>query len=257
MGAGPVLAEAAPLAEWLNPVYVRQSAELATAFASEGALQLNAALAERHVPAALALGCDAADGLSNWSVPHYGAGAQQGWRVRGPPHLRRYCEWDAAARGNSRTKLAQLGSALASIRAWMCGHVFVSWLERVCSVSIAGVEAVVRRFRPGLDYTVARHTKQRRLVATWCLVDPSPLWEDGAMGAFHVFTDADTDSSKAREAAEVYEDDGGEGRVLSVAPSCNGLSLVLCEAGQVEFVRYVSCGAPSSRVDVHCVYALH
>ncbi len=59
------------------------------------------------------------------------------------------------------------------------------------------------------------------------------------------FTEAEAD---AKAAAEVYVDDGGQ--LLSVAPGANVLTLVVCEPSHLDFVRYVSAGAPSSRWDI-------
>lgn len=76
------------------------------------------------------------------------------------------------------------------------------------------------------------------------------------MGGFQVFTDAEQDGEVARKEAEVYVDDAAGGRLVSVSPGSNVLTLALCEPSHVEFVRYVSAGAPGSRWDVNAVYEI-
>ncbi len=73
-------------------------------------------------------------------------------------------------------------------------------------------------------------------------------WESGSVGGFQVFTDADQDGEVARKEAEVYLNDAAGGRLISVSPGANVLSIVLCEPCHVEFVRYVSAGAPGEIV---------
>lgn len=42
--------------------------------------------------------------------------------------------------------------------------------------------------------------------------------------------------------------------MLNVAPAANTLSLVLRDEGLMRFVKYLSCAAPSSRLDIAMVY---
>jgi hypothetical protein len=177
-------------------------------------------------------------------------------KTKGPPHLQRYCT--IATRTDTRTKLGAVGQSLIAIRNVLCGDAFISWLQRVCNVRVRHVDAIIRRFRPGLDYTVARMTPnaQRRVCVTWCWVGgDADKWEDGTLGAFQVITDVDSDGHTARKEAEVYTESGA-GVLRSVSAGTNVLTVAMCEANQVEFIRYVSAGAPSSRWDVHVVYSI-
>lgn len=163
----------ARLGDWMNAAYVGDAvcASLGRAMASNrGSVSLKAFLLPHRFLAALASGCDSADGLGSWAVPRYDAGAHQGWTVRGPPHMQRCCVFDGLGTVDSRTKAAQVGSAMAALRDFLCSSVFVAWLERVCGVDVLAATATVRRFRPGLDYTVAQHNRRRRLCVNWCWV---------------------------------------------------------------------------------------
>eukprot|EP01033_Poteriospumella_lacustris_P004293 gene4293-3066_t len=109
------------------------------------------------------------------------------------------------------------------------------------------------------------------------------LWEDGDVGGFECFIEADDDAENA-EAAEVYrqekdgeeEDEEAEEKeeedekdlttsdktknrkeqttLLSVSALSNSLSLVLRDEGIMKFVKYVSANAPGSRWDIATEY---
>lgn len=241
-----------PMSEWVNTAYLsRNEGPLAHAMKSLGSVSLkDFFLPKQMLSPALAQQCDALDGLGSWCAPPYLAGASEGWLIVGPPHRQRYCEF--TGEGDSRTKLGQAGKYLRRMATFLCGPEFVAWIERVCHVRVTQVSSTIRRFRPGLDYTVAQHRSGKRIHINWCLVNQSLQWETGAVGGFHIFTNADSDPDKARQEAEVYVADGDAGQVLSITPQANLLSIVMCkEETQVEFIRYVSCGAPGSRWDIH------
>ncbi len=166
------------LSDWINAAYLGETAcdSVGRAMASNrNSVSLKAFFAPHRVPATLASGCDSADGLGLWAVPRYEAGAHQGWSIRGPPHLQRCCVFEPGQSGtDSRTKAAQMGAAMVALRDVLCSGEFVSWLERVCGVSVLSVVATARRLRPGLDYTVAQLNHQRRLCVNWCWVQVMP-----------------------------------------------------------------------------------
>ena len=125
----------------------------------------------------------------------------------------------------------------------------------------------VRRFRPGLDYTVAHHgilTVDPRLDATLCVVDDegdlkSSAWDFGECGGFECYIAADEEGDAADAAtAAVYKAQGedDEDELLSVSASFNTLSLVHRDEGLMRFVKYVSHLAPSSRWDVAMQYTV-
>jgi prolyl 3-hydroxylase /prolyl 3,4-dihydroxylase len=165
---------------------------------------------------------------------------------------------------------------------------FVRFLRLITSLDPVGVKTEVRRFRPGLDYTVAYYgvmTTAPRLDATLCFVseeDEGPavieegasddssggvdlavdLWDSGDVGAFECYIETSNEGDSAA-AAEVYkgpqlDDKGGEGEesLLSVSAQNNVLSLVMRDDGVMRFVKYVSVNAPGSRWDISAEYEL-
>ncbi|KAJ7498495.1 nuclear protein [Mycena latifolia] len=146
------------LSEFINPVYLqpRTMNTLASRFIEESSLELHSFLsndlASALEPRLREL--DTTDGLGEdraGRVPPHSAGTGGTWTVRGPPHKWRYCVLQPhdAAQAVAPRAAASLQDELfpsAAFRAWLA---IVSRLlpTRHC------VEA--RRFRPGLDYTLA------------------------------------------------------------------------------------------------------
>ncbi|KAF9226801.1 hypothetical protein BS17DRAFT_505516 [Gyrodon lividus] len=148
------------LKKYLNPVYLqlRTMKTLMAQFDVESNLQLHHFLSNQllmELEPSL-LDADVTDGLDSSTrkgrtTPH-SAGVSKTWTVQGPPHKWRYCTLDSQPTemaSPAERVLRQLQNELfpsAAFRAWL------SVLTRLMPLSYS-VEA--RRFRPGLDYTLA------------------------------------------------------------------------------------------------------
>lgn len=122
-------------------------------------------------------------------------------------------------------------------------------------MTMLGSRGEVRRFRPGLDYTVAHYgglTKDPRLDVVLCFVnDESYDWGDGECGGFEAYLLADEEEDGPAEVyRQVQDDDTG---VLNVSPQFNSLNIVLRDEGLMRFVKYLSSSAPGSRWDIGAV----
>ena len=144
---------------------------------------------------------------------------------------------------------------------------FVHFLEQCTGEILTGSRSEMRRFRRGIDYTVAHHglleTKNRLdAVWTWCCDGTSKTPEapaaSGDQGGFECYLAADTSESAAEaSAAEVYATDEAEdNELLNVPLEHNALSLVLRDVGTMRFVKYVSRSSPCDRVDISTVYEI-
>ncbi|KAG1752418.1 nuclear protein [Suillus paluster] len=147
------------LSKFLNPVYLqtRTMKALMARFVAESHIELH-----HFLSASLVLklepdlrGADQADGLDGGTrqgkVPPHSAGVSGAWSPRGPPHKWRYCTLQNTTEPprESDAILRQLQDEVfpsEAFRAWL------SALTKLLPLSYA-VEA--RRFRPGLDYTLA------------------------------------------------------------------------------------------------------
>ena len=143
----------------------------------------------------------------------------------------------------------------------MHGAPFVQLMSSMSGLTPSTCASEVRRFRPGLDYTLAHvGTRAARptLDATLCFVGSDSaaqraLWESGDVGGFecHVVSSAEDEHG----AAEVYRADEASAGVTSIHAQCNALSLVVRAPETMTFIKYVSAAAPGSRWDVAAEYA--
>ncbi|KAG6891719.1 hypothetical protein C0992_010122 [Termitomyces sp. T32_za158] len=157
------------LSEFLNPVYLqtRTMETLSTRFASESSLELHSflahPLAEVLQPRLREL--DARDGLGPeraGHIPSHTSGTSGAWGVRGPPHKWRYCVLNPppenAPAGAVSPRAAQ--ESPAEILRTLQNELFPSpacraWLAAVSRLLPLSHTVQARRFRPGLDYTLA------------------------------------------------------------------------------------------------------
>ncbi|KAG6910130.1 hypothetical protein DXG01_012889 [Tephrocybe rancida] len=157
------------LSEFLNPVYLqpRTMETLSSRFASESSLELHSFLSH---PLADALQsrlreADTRDGLGidrTGRIPAHTAGSQGAWRVLGPPHKWRYCVLNPP-RPNAPVEVVSPRAAhtlpeeiLRSLQNELFpSPAFRAWLAVVSRLLPLGYAAEARRFRPGLDYTLA------------------------------------------------------------------------------------------------------
>lgn len=253
------------LLKFVNPVYLSDQSWSAVLpkFREDGSVQLQGFL-KSSVAAKVREGLTAADerdGLGKGRVPGYEAGTRDGWVAVGPPHKQRYLQYDgavppdfAAAAGSG-----DVGGALAFLRDNLFkSPAFGRLLQKLTSLHMVGVAGEARRFRPGLDYTVAHYgilTKDPRLDCVLCFCDSEgdagSAWAVGEVGGFEAYLLADEDEAVA---AEVYRQSNEESGVLNVNAAHNCLNLVLRDEGLMRFVKFVSFEAPSSRLDVAMEY---
>eukprot|EP00560_Eucampia_antarctica_P009261 CAMPEP_0197827362 /NCGR_PEP_ID=MMETSP1437-20131217/4155_1 /TAXON_ID=49252 ORGANISM="Eucampia antarctica, Strain CCMP1452" /NCGR_SAMPLE_ID=MMETSP1437 /ASSEMBLY_ACC=CAM_ASM_001096 /LENGTH=634 /DNA_ID=CAMNT_0043428173 /DNA_START=68 /DNA_END=1969 /DNA_ORIENTATION=- len=206
----------------------------------------------------------------------YSAGINNSWKIVGPAHKQRFLEFKGEASNDDKSA----GSLLSHLKLKLFESAsYGRLLDKICSLGMPhGYRGRVRRFRPGLDYTVAHYgilTKQSVLDATICFAagtgdqcryneqteeligdDADAKWESGDVGGFECYISADDDDEDEKieqQAADEYNDDD-DTELLSVSVSFNTLSLVYRDPGTMRFVKYVGCSAPSSRWDVSLEY---
>ena len=208
----------------------------------------------------------------------YDAGVSAHWKAVGPAHKQRFLEYGGQESSGEGTSAGSL--MLHCKQSLLQSPAFGRWLELVTSLGMpSGYRGRVRRFRPGLDYTVAHYgilTQTSVLDATLCFAagsgkqlmydevgdavdedEDDAVWDSGDAGGFECYIAADDEDGNGKAAAasaadEYNEDDDTE--LLSVSASNNTLSLVYRDPGTMRFVKYVGSGAPSSRWDISLEY---
>jgi len=196
----------------------------------------------------------------------YQVGITNKWRAVGPAHKQRFLQYDddESKEYTTATNNSNTGEYLYHIRHTLFkSTAFGKWLGYITSLDYPlGQRGRVRRFRPGLDYTVAHYgvlTTHSVLDATLCFCagngeqctfdeetneligsDDDAIWESGDVGGFECYIAADEgggeDDDNGRDAEYDDEDDT---RLLSVSASNNTLSLVYRDPGTMRFVKYV------------------
>jgi hypothetical protein len=166
------------LSEFLNPVYLqpRTMNALATRFVQESSLELHSFLCTK-LAKKLELGlreADASDGLGrgrNGQIPPHSAGTSPGpWTIKSPPHKWRYCVLkphiygppEEMAPNPTQSYSDELMRSLQD--ELFASNAFRAWLSVVSRLLPLRYAVEGRRFRPGLDYTLATsEEKEARL----------------------------------------------------------------------------------------------
>jgi Rps23 Pro-64 3,4-dihydroxylase Tpa1-like proline 4-hydroxylase len=247
------------LGKYVKAEYLLDDAldEIQQRFVNDSSVQLRDFLQDKWVPKM------EPQKPSVYDDAYYKSGVSTEWQLRGPAHMQRYLEYQADV--TSADDCQVIGSLLHHVKT----HVFESLqfarlLKRLTSLEQpTGIRSgEIRRFRPGLDYTVAHYglmVDQSVLDATMCFVydenDENIVWESGDCGGFECYIAADDQDDDDKGPADEYnEDDDTE--LLSVSASNNTLSLVYRDPGTMRFVKYVGSSAPSSRYDISMEYAV-
>ena len=259
------------LSQYINSTYLSQQSidEIRKRFEEDSSVQLRQFIKDDWIEKLKAAMSTEKDLGNGEPTKDYSFGVDDCWKAVGPAHKQRFLEYSGDKEDND-----SVGAILQHLRTNVFqSEVFGRFLKLITSLGLPlGYRGRVRRFRPGLDYTVAHYgilTTKAVLDATLCFaagngdqsrVDEETgdligsgedaLWASGDVGGFECYIAADDEENEA--AAQYDEDDDTE--LLSVDVSNNTLSLVYRDPGTMRFVKYVGCRAPSSRWDVSMEY---
>ena len=198
----------------------------------------------------------------------YTIGVTKEWIPVGPAHKQRFLEYVGPAKKDGDT----CGSVLKHLKEQiMQSPEFARLLKSYTSLGMPlGHRGRVRRFRPGLDYTIAHYgilTRSAVLDATMCFVsgkgdqsigndddnEDDMVWQSDDKGGFECYIAADDEEEEEPEADDEYNEED-DTKLLSVSACTNTLSLVYRDPGTMRFVKYLGIGAPSSRWDLSLEY---
>jgi prolyl 3-hydroxylase /prolyl 3,4-dihydroxylase len=220
---------------------------------------------------------------------YYNRGVDTNWKLCGPSHKQRYLEYSVESSALSRdsSSATTIGDMLAYLRRNLLESApFGRYLRAITSLGVPlASRGSARRFRRGLDYTVAHYgllTKRSILDATLCFVaglgqdvsgssgeesgdedetdDADEAWQSGEYGGFECYISADDDEDDEagglhHQAADEYNTND-DSELLSVSASFNTLNVVYRNPGTLRFVKYVGSQAPSSRWDLSMEYRM-
>lgn len=267
------------LAKYVQSTYLKPESikEIRSRFEEESSVQLREFLNEEWAEkmSKLLVREDKEDHKSIHDPEYYNQGIKDGWVLIGPAHKQRFLEYQSGP--SDRNGASTTGSLMEKLRTELLQSPqfrrFLAVLTQLGEPT--GYCGTIRRFRRGLDYTVAHHgllMDDSVLDATLCFVagrgkdvqtdleqeDSSEIheadvqWQSGDYGGFECYIAADEEDGPTVAADEYNEDDDTE--LLSVSASNNTLNIVFRDQGTMRFVKYVGSKAPSSRYDIAMVY---
>ena len=175
--------------------------------------------------------------------PGYGRITEHGmmgknWKCHGPIHLRRYLVLDPVDGVEDN-----LDNLLSNINKLMSSTAFSKFILQLTSTPFTKIHSAVRRFRPGLDYSLALSNPKPLLHLNLNLT-PSSGWEDGEVGGYMTYMESPSPDDPA-----IYTSTNDD-VLLNVETDWNCLSLVMRDEGVLMFVKYTSAFARGSRWDV-------
>jgi len=178
-------ADVAYLSKYLNSTYLNpsQMAQIREEFIENSAVQLADFLAAEtgKVIAGHTCAADSAQGIGSKAPKGYDVGVGDGWSEVGPPHKGKYMQYSHShghAHGKKKAKATsaeQAGETLSAQKEHVFqSEAFARYLTAVTTLKPVSHSSSVRRFRAGLDYTVAHYgamTEVPVLDATLCFVN--------------------------------------------------------------------------------------
>jgi Rps23 Pro-64 3,4-dihydroxylase Tpa1-like proline 4-hydroxylase len=230
------------LSKYINTVYLDKNTldTINAVFCEESQTQLHSFLNAEYAELLETLVGKYDSELKKGMTPH-GFGVGNGFDCRGPPHILRYLCLTSTDADNF--------TELQNLQAMFESQSFRTWLQLLTSVDVKSRRVETRRFRPGLDYTLALSNNHATLDFNLCLTKDDPKWETGEVGGYVNYMNSSEDQDAA-----VYSRADDEGPLLSVSAAWNQLTVALRDEGVLKFVKYISAGAPSSRWDIECEY---
>ena len=265
------------LSAFINDTYLKKEAikEIREQFEEDSSVQLRNFL-KSDLASRINIACGKIDkddnvGRGNSSL-NYDIGTGNGWEAVGPAHKQRFLKYE----GTEIAEKEGAGELLEYVQKNLFqSPIFGKFLSNVSSLGLPiGHRGKIRRFRPGLDYTVAHYgilTTSSVLDTTLCFVagdgsqpiydevteeltgsDDDALWASGDVGGFECYIAAEDDDNEADEEYDAEND----AELLSVSACNNTLSLVYRDPGTMRFVKYVGSGAPGSRWDLSLEYEI-
>ncbi|CAN8098688.1 unnamed protein product [Discula destructiva] len=208
---------------------------------------------------------------------------QTGWKVSRPPHKHRFLYFQPGQSGQDTSPIKEL------LEEFLPSPQFRSWLAMATECGIESYNVIARRFRRGLDYTLATgHEGKPRLELNFGLTPTSGWGDDDEESEDEVERNGTTNGNKSKSrnkgkapakaerkepesvgGHEVYmagdEEDDEDAAVYKAAadddnilffqgPAWNLLSIVLRDSGTLRFVKYVSRKAKGDRWDISATF---
>lgn len=257
------------LLKYIHPTYMTPDTleQMQEAFAEESSIQISSFLRNKF-EARVRQYITSRDSSSATT-----ASPEQSWKVAVPPHKQKFLYLESASSpGND---IEEPDNPLKElIEVLLPSNEFRKLLQIATGTKIRSRNGILaRRFRRGLDYTLATSTSGSGLQLEICLsLTPTDGWEPSSTSGTKMHkvkgkkVDKFDDSTRSVGGYEMYmstpDDDNNDPAVYNSktededdavlftnTPAWNLLSVVLRDAGVLRFVKYVSASAKGDRWD--------
>ncbi|KAL2315882.1 Prolyl 3,4-dihydroxylase ofd1 [Schizosaccharomyces pombe] len=224
------------LSNYINPLYLTPDGieKLSKRFFQDSVIVLVEFLNQEFANALLKRIIDA----ERQPTPMHSSEVSFPWKTAIPPHKHRYLYLDHEEFGPDIILPMDLQRLPA----------FQRWIQLVSGLPLRSFHQVGRRFRPGSDFTLATTNDTALLEATLCL-SPGTGIANTDNGAYDIYMIGDEDPDV--DAAVYRGDQQDDSILLSLPAAWNVFSLVYRDEGVLQFVKYVSRQAESSRWDIY------
>ncbi|EMR08539.1 hypothetical protein PNEG_03020 [Pneumocystis murina B123] len=151
------------------------------------------------------------------------------WKLAKPLHKHRYLYIDSPD--------SSFDSPLISLLQNLFNHPsFHQWIHFCTTLIPSTFSALIRRFRPGLDYTLAiPHTSLSPILDLILSLTPSGHWDHGKNGGYHLYMTPPTPIHSI---------------LFNSNPSWNTFHFILRDSGVLHFIKYLSLYSQASRWDI-------
>ncbi|KAG0648052.1 uS12 prolyl 3 [Hyphodiscus hymeniophilus] len=218
------------------------------------------------------------------------------WKVARPPHKHRFLYRQPSNKTSLEKESSELDPITELLQVFLPSPQFRKWLQIATECEIENYDLIARRFRKGLDYSLATsHDGQPRLELGLGLT-PTPGWgadedeEEGDgdemkpngsdkksiragtpngnkiaeeeddpedVGGHEVYMAGDDDEADGDAAVyKTFSDAEDDNVLFTMLASWNKLSIVLRDSGVLKFVKYVSKSAKGDRWDISASYGV-
>ena len=218
------------------------------------------------------------------------------WRIAKPPHKHRFVYKQPSVESDAKTNgFTEMDPITELLEVFLPSPQFRKWLQIATECEVENYDILARRFRKGLDYSLATSNNGQPRLELSLGLTPTPGWgadeeeeddeagEEEANGPEAKSNGNSNANSKKIEEEEELEDVGGhevymagdddeadgdatiyktssaseDDNVLFTMPaSWNQMSIVLRDSGVLKFVKYVSKNANGDRWDISAAYGV-
>lgn len=195
---------------------------------------------------------DLADGFSPFVMSAHDSCQNESWVIQGPPHKQRFMTLAPNAQH------AGLAKEFAELQDLFTSSPFKKLLTTLTTLTLVSYDVKARRFRPGLDYTLAASHPVESILDVTLNLSPGAMWQNTRLGGWECYMpgadDDEHDPAVYAGGKEGEEEEEEDGPLLTAEPAWNRLQIVLRDAGVLHFVKYISAGADESRWDIRAEY---